>query len=269
MVGNAELLPNHPNYDEILERGAINIAVYEDFPPFSYEKDGELVGLDVDLGKIIAERLGVKAKFRVLTAGETVEDDLRHAIWKGHYLGGGISDLMMHVPTNREFAKRNEMVVIMGDYLQQNLVLVRDPIKTGDTPSLAVYRYEKIGVELDSFPDFFLSGFNGGSIRHNVVHYFTIEDAAKGLLSGDISAIFASKLQLESALGADLDKYSVDELLAPGLFNERWNIGLAVSANTRQLGYAIDDIMVELVKSGTVEALYKQHQLSYSKPEQE
>ncbi len=266
-VSLAETLPNHPTYDEIIERGSIHISVYEDFPPFSYQKEGKLVGVDVELAKMIAEKLGVKAVFRSLPAGETVTDDLRHAIWKGHYLGGGITDLMMHVPTNREFAKRNEMVVIMGDYLQHNLVLARDAAKTGDTPSLAVYRYEKIGVELDSFPDFFLTGFNRGVIRHNVVHYRTVGEAAEGLKNGEISAIFASRLQLEHALGAELTNYSVDKALAPGLFNDQWNVGLAVSTTTRQLGYAIEDIVLDLVNSGAVEELYNRNSLSYTKPE--
>ena len=130
----AQGLPNHAKYDDIIERGTLHVAVYENFLPFSGRIDGKLSGLDVDLAHLIAEKLGVKAVFRELPAGETVADDLRHAIWKGHYLGGGISDLMMHVPHDRTFARRHELVVIMGKYYQEQLILARDPEKTGTSP---------------------------------------------------------------------------------------------------------------------------------------
>jgi len=262
----AENLPNHPNYDEIIERGYIDVAVYEDFPPFSYRANGNLSGADIDIANLIAERLGIKAKFRELPAGETVADDLRHAIWKGHYLGGGITDLMMHVPTHREFARRNEMVVIMGSYYEEQLALVRDGNKTGESPSLAVYRYEKIGVELDSMPDFFLSAFSGGMLRSNVVHYRTVANAADGLLNEEVAAVFAPKTQLEAALGEKIEKFSVDKVLAPGLVSDRWNLGVAVSATTRQLGYEIEDILTELVQNGEVEKIFDHHGLSYHPP---
>ena len=108
---------NHASYDDIVERGWLEIAVYEDFPPFSYRDGAELKGVDVEPGRLIAEGLGVRAVFREQAADETVDDDLRNTIWKGHYLGGGVADLMMHVPYDREFALRNGQVVSAANYL--------------------------------------------------------------------------------------------------------------------------------------------------------
>ena len=54
-VANVQARP----LDDIVEDGTIIIAVYRDFPPFSYHRDGLLVGTDVDLGRVIAKRLGV------------------------------------------------------------------------------------------------------------------------------------------------------------------------------------------------------------------
>ena len=83
LTASAKTLPNKPTYDEIIERGRLDVAVYESFPPFSYRQDGKLVGLDVDLARKIAEKLGVKASFRELPAGETVDDDLRRPRTQG------------------------------------------------------------------------------------------------------------------------------------------------------------------------------------------
>ena len=40
--------------DEVMERGRLRVAVYRDFRPFSFQRDGTLVGIDVDLARAIA-----------------------------------------------------------------------------------------------------------------------------------------------------------------------------------------------------------------------
>ncbi len=266
-ASGAQNLPNHPSYDEIIKRGTLKIAVYKDFPPYSSRVQGNLVGLDVDLGHMIAGELGVKAVFRELPAGEDVGDDLRHAIWKGHFLGMPINDLMLHVPSEREFALRNEMVVIFGSYFQEQLVIVRNVVKTGEMPTLAVFRHENIGVELDSLPDFFLTGFGGGTLRDKVIHYATVAEAVDAMLNEEVAAVFAPRTQIEAALGEPPDKYRIETVLAPGLAKDRWNLGVAVSTQNRQLGYAIDDIVAGMVANGKIEALFTRHGLSYHPPE--
>ena len=47
----------------IQEKGYITIATEGDWAPWTYQEDGELVGLDIDIGKLIAEGLGVEAQF--------------------------------------------------------------------------------------------------------------------------------------------------------------------------------------------------------------
>ena len=267
VVARAQELPNHPSYDEIISRGTLEIAVYEDFPPFSSRVDGVLAGVDIDLGRAIAEKLGVRAVFRELPAGEDVSEDLRHAIWKGHYLGMPINDLMLHVPSEREFALRNDMVVIFGSYFQEQLVIVRNTIKTGDTPTLAVFRFEKIGAELDSLPSFFLTGFGGGTLRDQVVHFPSVAEAIEAMLREEVAAVFAPRSQIEAALGKPPEKYRIDSVLAPGLAKDRWNLGVAVSTQNRQLGYAVDDILTSMMAAGEIEALFARHGLSYRAPE--
>ncbi|MES9929292.1 MAG: transporter substrate-binding domain-containing protein, partial [Candidatus Thiodiazotropha sp. 6PDIVS] len=75
----------------IHERGVLEVAVYADFPPFSYRSErGRIVGIDVDIAQALAKRLGVVAAIRAVGADENMEDDLRNNVWKGHYLGGGV-----------------------------------------------------------------------------------------------------------------------------------------------------------------------------------
>lgn len=49
--------------ERIKEKGEIVVSLNKGYPPFSMEVNNEKTGLDVDLAKLIAEYLGVKAKF--------------------------------------------------------------------------------------------------------------------------------------------------------------------------------------------------------------
>ena len=47
------------SYEDIIKSGYIEVAVYRDFPPYSYLQDGQAAGIDIELGKLIAKKLGV------------------------------------------------------------------------------------------------------------------------------------------------------------------------------------------------------------------
>ena len=45
--------------DEIRVKGRLKVAVYDDFAPFSAARDGELAGIDCDIARFLAEKLGL------------------------------------------------------------------------------------------------------------------------------------------------------------------------------------------------------------------
>ena len=79
--------------DQARERGVLEVAVYRDFPPYSYPQQGKYVGADVDLAAALARKIGLPLKVRPIMPGDDADDDLRNNIWKGHYLGGGVADV--------------------------------------------------------------------------------------------------------------------------------------------------------------------------------
>mgnify|MGYP000208050832 CR=1 FL=1 len=45
---------------EVREKGVLRVAVYKDFPPYSYtDAQGRMTGLDVEIGKALAAKMGV------------------------------------------------------------------------------------------------------------------------------------------------------------------------------------------------------------------
>ena len=65
-------------YDVVIESGFIRVGLYKDFPPYSYMQDGEPAGIDVALGKAIADKLGVRFEPHWIIPDENLEDDLRN-----------------------------------------------------------------------------------------------------------------------------------------------------------------------------------------------
>ncbi len=254
------------SYDDIIGKGVISIAVYRDFPPFSYQKDAHMTGIDVDIARHIADELKVKLNLIQQTADETVDDDLRNAVWKGHYLNKKVADIMLHIPYDRELALRNNLVVIFAPYFKEQIVTARNIEKLGKDANLALFRYEKIAVELDSLADLYLSGAFGGSIRPNILHFRTTEEAGRAVLKGKAAGMMGPRSQIEYSLLEGLTQYDVGVVPTPGLIKTDWLIGVAVKHSYRQLGYAVEDIIATMVRNGIMEKIFKQHNISYMAP---
>ncbi|HQC97391.1 MAG TPA: ABC transporter substrate-binding protein, partial [Aquabacterium sp.] len=88
------LAQDKPALQRIQERGTLVVGVYNDLPPFN--SGGK--GIDVALAEALAKALGVKLSLLPFNAGEDMGDDLRNMVWRGHYLGFGPADVLLHVP---------------------------------------------------------------------------------------------------------------------------------------------------------------------------
>ncbi|MEO1081289.1 MAG: transporter substrate-binding domain-containing protein [Pseudomonadota bacterium] len=261
--------------DDVVESGFIEIGIYRDFAPFSYlNGDGEPDGLDVAVGQLIAEGLGVEPRWMWMTPDENVEDDLRNYVWKGSLLDRKVADVMLRVPYDREYSyaidgyglPKHDNVVMFGPYHAESWAIARDLEKLGEVRNLAIFRFQKIGVETDSLPDMFLSGAFGGQLRKNVVHHLRIGDAVNELKTGELSAVAGMRSQLEWFLRDRPGRYDVDDDGLQAVARLRWDIGAAVKHTHRQLAYAIEDVIAAAVRDGRMEQLFADHGISYAKP---
>lgn len=249
--------------DDVMAAGRLMVAVYRDNPPFSHRKGGALVGVDVDLARAIAGRLGVGVEFMELTAGETVSDDLRNAVWRGPVVGGGVADVMMHVPYQKEFGLRNPEAVLFGPYQREGFALARNPMRMTQ-PMLASLPDEPVGVEIDSIPDFYLLGAFGGRLRERLVHYMTIPEAVEALVKGDVAAVVATQSQVEAALGDRAAGFPITPVTFPGMMASSWDIGMAVKENSRDLAYAVGDAVTAMLEDGTLPEIFRKHGVTHN-----
>jgi len=251
-------------YDEVNASGSLRVAVYADYPPFSSGKGEDVQGLDVELAAAIAKRLGVKVEYMILTAGESVDDDLRNGVWKGHYLGGGVADLMLHVPYDHLLAARNDNAVLFAPYFQEQLVVLTDPGQTGGSDLVAAFAEHKVGVELDSLSDQYLVGAYSGALRENVVHFANTTEAVAALRRGEVAGVMGTRSEIEGAVKLDRKKYHVGPMPMPGLIRTAWPIGMAVKVNAHDLANAIEPVLAGLAKDGSLAKLFTKYGLTYS-----
>ncbi len=250
--------------DTIVERGYIEFAAYEDFAPWSHEKDGRIQGVDIDIGALIAEELGVEARFNLVAAGENLEADLRNWIWKGPLVNGRVANVMLHVPYDSEFACRVEQVVFTGQYHDEEISIAysRDAYPE-DPPVPAFFRFDTVAVENDSIADFYLSAFPGGQLIQNMRRYPTAAEAMQALASGETMAAMGPRAQLETGLTPELDIHTPP---LPGFAVSSWTSGVAVHFAYRGLSYAIDDVIDAALQDGRIAEIFERHGLTHSPP---
>ncbi len=254
--------------DKVHERGALEIAAYRDYPPFSYRDGRKNVGIDLDIGKALAEKMGVGLSVRMIGADENMEDDLRNNIWKGHYIGGGTVDVMMHVPYDLDYAEENDLVRFLTPYYREQIALLTHPERAGGVERIIDLEGLRVGVELDTLADFYLLSGRQGDLKDEVVHFTNLSLAAEALLAGEIDAIFGPQAEFEGILGESLGDYTVHYMATPGLRRNYWDVGLAVRINHKALANEVVQAMTELHESGAIREIFARHGVSYRSPSQ-
>ena len=264
-------------FDDIIDSGVLKVAMYENFPPYSFMVDGEPRGVDVELANTLAAGLDLKVEVLWITPDETLDDDLRNFIWKGHYLRPDIlADVMMRVPYDREFSyKRNEvgelindLVVMFGPYQRERWQSAYDDRRLEEVPSVAVFRYHPVGVELESVPSFYLSSVFNGSIAKMLHHYPTSQAAFTAMQAGAVDATMAMRGEIDWMLKQAGDEHlKLAENAYPNMGKQVWDLGMAVHESNRQLAYAIEGVLEGLIKDGSVAKIYDRYGLRYELPE--
>lgn len=246
--------------DRITDEGWIEIAVYEDFPPWSYLADGQPAGIDVDLARLIGGDLGVETRIRMVQAGETLDQDLLNYVYKGATVGGHVSNLFLHAPYDVDYACRFDQLVFTGIYAEEHLAIAYARAEYPEKPPVpAFFRYDTVGVENDSISDFFLTGLVGAA-GDKVHRYPNVAQAMAALVAGDVMAVMGPRAQLEA--GAT-DAIGIHEPPFLGLERSKWTLGLALSTQHRPLGYAVDDIIGAAIADGRMERIFADHGVTY------
>jgi ABC-type amino acid transport substrate-binding protein len=246
--------------DEIRHRGVLRVAVYSDFPP--YNRAGR--GIDVEVAQVLAQRLGVKLSLMPFPASdESAEDDLRNMVWKGHYLGYGPADVMLHVPVAAEL--RNKRVRIFGAYFRDSLAIARNVDKVPALASLDALRGVKVGAETGGLASIVLLDYGRGALRDHIVHVASGYDVALDIKSGRTAAGMAQRSELEAGLSG-VEGIAIEAPPVPALRELSWPVGMAVSADNAELAEALEAAMRALVDEGALRPIFAAEGVTWRAP---
>jgi len=264
------------SYNDIIASDEVVISVYSDFQPFSFVNNGQEKGIDVEIARVIAKSLGVKLRLRWMTADETVDDDLRNNLWKGHFLNRTVADLMLRVPYDRDYTLLrddigelvHQQVHMFAPFHTESWKIIYNSNKIESVETIAVFQYHDIGVEVDSIPQFYLISAFQGRMRDHAQQFPTISEAITAMTENKVDAVMGLTSQISHYQG-ELSKvnYPLAKNAFPMIGRQQWDIGMAVKADYRELGYVVADIVETMIKSGKMKSIFAKFNVIYKTPD--
>jgi ABC-type amino acid transport substrate-binding protein len=243
------------------EAGILKVAVYNDLAPFSDHGQG----IDADLGTALAGKLGLKPALLPFNAGDDLGDDLRNMVWKGHYLGYGPADVMLHVPVDRMLMNANPQVEIFAPYYVETVRLVRSAQAIPRFDGVDALAGKRIGVEKVSISGMVMLGEGGGRFREQVHIYPTATEALEQLKGGSLDAVLATRAQIESVMKGD-PAFPLQEVPFDRLPRGGWAVGMAVKKDNLGLARKLQAALNDMAASGELKTIFAKYGVQVVKP---
>lgn len=224
---------------KLVKEGKLLIATSPDFPPFENLENGEMVGLDIEIGKAVAEKLGLEPEFVSLQF-----DSILTAVAAGTQADVGISGLTVD-------PERAKTVDFSDSYYVDDLSVAVMKNNADITADNADEALNKEGVVIAV-----QSGTSGETyVKENypkatVQPYGNSTDAFAALQSGQANAVCTNKAVVERMLANAYTDAQVVKSIATG---EEYAV--AVAQENKALTAAINKALEELHADGTIDAL--------------
>lgn len=241
--------------ERIRTRGSLSVAVYNAMPPFHVGG----AGIDVQIAEQLASALGVKLNLLPFSAGENMGDDLRNMVWKGHYLGFGPADVLLHVPVDKPLINSQKQSLIFAPYYKETVALA---YRIGSIPridSLADLKGLKVAVPGQTLAGWLLLGADDGAYREQLIT--RMDDgtqAARLLLSTDVDVAAGNASELHSVLKGD-KQFRVIPLPIPRAPRNGWAVGMAVKKSAPDLARALQAAINSMTADARMSQIFAVH----------
>jgi ABC-type amino acid transport substrate-binding protein len=257
--------------EKIRSRGTLKVALYKDNAPYSDGDAKGMEGLDVDIAKALTRQMGLGLSLLPFDAGENMGDDFRNMVWKGHYMGYGPADVMLHVPVDQYLMNANKQILIFNPYCREQLALLQ---KSTEFPALSKpeeLQGLRIAVEQDAGSAATMLSYGAGALRNQVMLFKSGMMAAKAVLAGQADVAYITRAQAEATVfqakaAGNTGNWRVSNFTMPGALPNGWPLGMAVKIENRELVDALDKAMNELRSSGELVQIFKSNGLTLVAP---
>jgi len=224
--------------ERIQQTGVVRIGIYGDQPPWStVQGDGQHVGYDVDVARLIAEALGVKVEFVLQDVAARLPNLLL-----------GKVDLQMAVMGM--YPERAKVVQYSKPTAGQQIVLFAS--KKHRIETIEDARPLRIGVPRGAAQDVAITQLLGE--RSTIRRFNDNSSVVQALVAGQVDAI-----------GGDTGYRVMLNLAAPGndyeqklVFNEQWQ-GIATRPGDRKINEWLNLFIDSIKADGRLQAISQKH----------
>ncbi len=238
---------------KVRERGSLVVGLYNDMPPF--HMGGK--GIDVDLAQALAEALQLKLTLLPFNADENMNDDLRNMVWRGHYLGFGPADVLLHVPVDKPLMDATPQCSFFGPYFRERVVMARNLAKLPKLEQLSDLGLETVAVPGQTLAGWLMIGAEGGKYRNQLrTKLKDGVEAAQLMVAGEVHAAAGLISELQSVVRDD-PRFAIDALPMPRAPRDGWAVGMAVKKDSTELAQALQGAVNELSKSGRLKDIFR------------
>lgn len=206
------------------------------FAPFEYYQNNEIVGVDVEIAKEIANKMGKKLVIKDV-AFDSIINEVKSG--KADIGAAGISYT----------EERSKQVDFSSDYFTSKIiVIVKDSDNEIDFNNLGT---KKIAVQLGSTADTFVTNnYKNATITRQKKYLAAIED----LKNDKVDCVVMDELPAKQILSKNTNLKILNKILSSE------NYGMVVKKNNKELLNTVNEVIEDLKESGKID----QYVLNYT-----
>lgn len=242
MSGSTGSTPATESDYSLVKDGTLTIATSPDFPPFENMENGEYVGLDIEIGKAVAEKLGLTPEFKTLQF-----DAIIPAIAGGGQADMGISGFSVDPErakqvdfTESYYIDDQAIAVMKGSSVNSDNVT--DALNSSDMVIAVQSGSTGESYVQENFPNAKVQAFGNST------------DCFAAMQSGNANAVCTNKAVVEQMLK---DAYTDAEIVKAVATGEEY--AAVISKDNPALTVAVNKALAELKSDGTIDSLVKQY----------
>ena len=215
--------------------GKLTMATNASFPPYEYYENEQIVGIDAEIAKLIADKLGVELEIKDMEFGSII----------GAVQTGSVDIGMAGMTVTEDRLKTIDFTDSYATAVQ--VVIVKDG---SDIASIDDLQGKTIGVQESTTGDIYASDDFG---EENIKRYNKGNDAVAALVSGVVDAVIIDNEPAKSFVAANdglkiLDSSYADEQYA-----------ICVSKDNAGLTSAINKALKELKDDGSLDTIVEKY----------
>jgi polar amino acid transport system substrate-binding protein len=230
-------------FAQIREWGEVAIAVKGDYQPFGYHNvEGDLIGLEVDLAKLIAQKLGVRLRMTEATSANRLD-----------FLQSGRVDIVLATMTDTNL-RREIATIIEPRYYSSGVTLLlptKSPIDSWE---------ELNGKKVCVLENAFFNGDLANTYGFQAINYESTTAGIEALRDGKCIAWMFEEASIlaEIAFKSANDTYFPFHSPLAATLSSPWAIAINKNDSDPSLKKALAEIFADLHRSGKLIELHQQ-----------